>query len=266
MRTRGKQIAIGIAQMRESEDMACNLQEIGRFARRAREAGADILCFPECALTGYGPAYHQSPLDVEPDEVEAGLADVRRLARETRMAFVLGVQLPLEGGWSNSALLVRPDGRIAARYDKAHLYSLDVEFYRAGRALARVATAKRARIGMQICFDVRFPEPFRQLSLDGAQIIVVPSHIHGKRDMWKGPVIEAHVRSRAAENGRFVAFVNAAGAAQNVPSMIADPRGEIVARCRRRAGHLLVAKLDLSQVSNDFLSCRRRDLYGEVLP
>ena len=117
-------------------------------------------------------------------------------------------------------------------------------------------------MGLQACFDIRFPEPFRALALAGAQMIVVPSHVHGKSDMWKNPVFEAHVRSRAAENGRFVVFVNAAGPEQNVPSMIADPRGELVAKCHKAARHLLVARLAVHRVSDDFLRCRRTDLYG----
>ena len=259
---RKKRVAFAVAQMRESGRIAENLRQIEKFAAEARAVKADILCFPECALTGYGPVYHKSPLDVDAGEVESALAGVRRMAREMRMAIVLGAPLPLEGGWSNSALLLRPDGRIAARYDKAHLYGRDAEFYRAGRATAQAARTKRVCVGMQICFDLRFPEPFRQLSLAGAQVIVVPSHIHAKKDMWKGPVMASHVSSRAAENGRFVVFINAAGvSAQNVPSMIANPRGEIIARCRKGVGQLLVAKLDLRAVNDDFLSCRRTDMY-----
>jgi len=258
---RSKRITLAVAQMREGARIDENLRQIARIADKAQKAGADILCFPECALTGYGPVYHKSPLDLEPEEVEGAVTRVRRVARETRVAIIMGTQLPLEGGWSNSALLVRPDGRIGDRYDKAHLYGDDLEFYRAGRAAAQVSATKRTRLGMQICFDLRFPEPFRRLALAGAEVIIVPSHIHGKKAMWKKPVIEAHVSSRAAENGRFVVFINAAGPLQNVPSMIADPRGEIIARCRKAVGQLLIIRLDLSRVNDDFLACRRSEIY-----
>ena len=259
-----KSIIVAVAQMKQGDHLGHNLQGITEFAEMARDAKADLVCFPECALTGYGPEHHESSADFDPDAVEAGLSEVKELARRLGITFVLGAHLPLEGGYSNSALLIRSNGRIAARYDKTHLYGEDVAFYRAGRERPSVATAKGVRIGMQICFDVRFPEPFRYLAGQGAQIIFAPSHIHGKKSMWKGPVMTAHIGSRAAENGRFIVLANAAGATQNVPSMIADPRGDILSRCRRGAQQLLVAKLDLGKVSDDFLKSRRLDLYPSL--
>jgi len=253
-------LILGIAQMRESKHLGRNLREIAQFAETAATADVNLLCFPECALTGYGPAYHESSSGFDPDAVEAGMAEVRGIARALHMTIVIGTHLSLAGGWTNSALVVRSDGRIVSRYDKAHLYGLDVEFYRAGRERPAVVAVKGVRVGLQICFDIRFPEPFRLLSTEGAQVIFVPSHIHGPTEMWKGPVITSHVSSRAAENQRFVVFANAAGRHQNVPSMIADPRGEMIVRGRRGAQQLLVAELDLHQVSDDFLQSRRTDL------
>ena len=259
---RSKVLRVGVAQMPLTNHLGRNLREMAEFSAMARRARVDVLCFPECALTGYGPRHHESPSRFDTDAVEAALAEVRALAREMRMALVVGTHLPLEGGWSNSALLIATNGRVVMRYDKAHLYERDVEFYRAGRARPTTATVKGVRVGLQICFDLRFPEPFRSLALDDARVIFVPSFIHGKRGTWKRPVIESHVSSRAGENGRFVVFANAAGAEQKVPSMIADPRGRIAARCRLRARQLLSAGLDLSAVGDEMLASRRRDLYG----
>lgn len=259
---RSKLLRVGVAQMRLTNHLGRNLREMAYFAQMAREVGVEVLCFPECALTGYGPRHHDSSAQFDPDAVEAAVVEARGLAREMNVALVIGAHLPLEGGWSNSALLIASNGRVVTRYDKAHLYERDVEFYRAGRARPKVVTVKRARVGMQICFDVRFPEPFRALALEGAEIIFVPSFIHGKGGIWKRPIVEAHGGSRAAENGRFVVFANAAGAEQNVPSMIADPLGRIVAKCRRGARQLLSADLNLRNVRDELLACRRTDLYG----
>ena len=256
-----KTFTVGVAQMRETSHLGRNLFEISQFAEAAVGAEVDVLCFPECALTGYGPAHHESSADFDPDAVDAGVAEVRDLMRQLRMTAVMGTHLALNGGWTNSALLIRSDGRIVSRYDKAHLYGRDVEFYRAGREHPAAVTVKGVRLATQICFDIRFPEPFRSLSLEGAQVIFVPSHIHGRRDMWKGPVITSHVSSRAAENGRFLVFANAAGQTQNVPSMIADPRGQILWRCRKGPQQLLVAELDLRNVNDVFLAARRSDIY-----
>jgi len=256
-----KNINVAVAQAPQSGDLGENLRIIGRFVALARKAKAHLLLFPECALTGYGPRHHESSATFDPDAIAAGVEEVRELARANRMAILIGTALPLEGGWSNSLLMLKGAGR-PARYDKLHLYGRDAEFYRAGRALPEPARAGKARVGMQVCFDARFPDPFRRLALAGAELIAVAAYIHGKRDMWKGPVLAGHLRSRASENGRFVAFANVAGPEQNLPSMILNPRGEVIAACRLGAAELLHATINLSAVSDEMLRCRRTDLYG----
>lgn len=257
-----KPFVVAIAQAVQTSDLGVNFRAITGFIERAAQAEVDLVAFPECALTGYGPAHHASAAGWDPDAVEAAVEELRALAREARTGVLLGAHLPVEGGWTNSALLIGPTGRLLARYDKAHLYARDGEFYRPGRARPTIARLGGARLGMQICFDIRFPEPFRMLALGGAQLILAPSHIHGAADMWKGPVIEGHVRSRAAENGCFLAFINAAGEHQNVPSMVADPDGRLIAVADRAESQLLLARLDPRQANDRFLRVRRTDLYG----
>ena len=259
MKTKPDRLVVAIAQIPQRSDVAYNLRQIEWAMGEAR---ADVVVFPECALTGYGPVHYESAADFDAAAAVEALKAVRRLAKRTATAVVMGTHLPLDGGWANSLLLIGPSGRTAARYDKAHLYGGDPHYYQPGHALPPVARAKGARLGLQICFDIRFPEPFRRLAEAGAEALIVPSHIHGEGAMWKDPVITGHVASRAAENGRFVIFANAAGATQNVPSMVANPRGEIVARARRGARRILTAELNLVEVNDAFLACRRTDLYA----
>ncbi len=258
-------VRLALAQMAESPDLGRNLRRMTALAEEAAGGGARLVLFPECALTGYGPACHRDPADFDAEAVAAAVAALRDVSRAAGVALVAGAHLPAPGGWTNSALLISPR-RAPARYDKTHLYGQDSRYYRAGSRPSEPLRAAGLCLGMQICFDLRFPEPFRRLALQGVQAVAVPAHIAGRADMWKGPVIEAHVRSRAAENGRFVLFINAAGPDQNAPSMIADPRGCLLAACRPRREELLLAELDLDQVSDAFIACRRPDLYADERP
>jgi len=253
---------VAIAQIPQSGDMAVNLAEIRWATEQARAARAELVCFPECALTGYGPIFHPSSCSFEARALRRALTDARRMARAAGVAMILGTHLPSNGGWKNSVLAIRRSGRTLGRYDKAHLYGRDAEYYLAGTAPAKVIRLGALRIGMQICFDLRFPEPFRALALRGAEVVIVPAVVHGEGESWKAPVIEAHVRSRAAENGRFVIFVNAAGRWQNAPSCVADPRGELIARIRRGARRVVTLSIDPLRVRDDFLRCRRTELYA----
>jgi predicted amidohydrolase len=255
-------LKLAMAQMGESADLGRNLRRIGEMAREAASKGARLAVFPECALTGYGPACHRSAAEFDAEAVAAAVEELRGVAREARLTLVAGAHLPGEGGWTNSILLFTPGGRAPARYDKVHLYGRDAEFYRAGRKRPDVVRTPAGRLGMQNCFDIRFPELYRGLALRGAELLLTPAHIHGRADMWKGPVIEGHMRSRAAENGRFVVFVNTAGAAQNVPSMTADPRGCLAGACRPRREEVALVEIDLGLVNDAFLRCRREELYG----
>ena len=257
-----QRITVAIAQIEQSKNLAENLAATQEAVVQAHKAHAKIILFPECALTGYGPAFHSSTKTfASAGAIENALKEIRAIARKKKITIVIGSHLPLGDGWTNSAALINPSGRMTGRYDKAHLYGRDIEYYRAGRARPVPASAQGAKVGLQICFDIRFPEPFRALALAGAQIIVVPSYIHGAKNMWKGPVITAHVASRAAENSRFLLFANASGRTQNVPSLIVNPRGDIIARARRGTRQLLTARLDLTEVNDHFLNSRRRDLY-----
>jgi len=252
-------LRVAVGQMRSTEDLRANYQIIQDLLAISRQRKAKLLILPECALTGYGPAVYDGPHRFDERGFKQVLDDVRQAAAEARIAVVAGTAVKQAKGWMDAAVLVGTNGKICGRYDKAHLYGEDTRYYLPG-GRAKVHRILETRLGMQICFDLRFPEPFRDLALRCAQVIAVPANICGTDGMWKGPVIEAHVRSRAAENGRYVVFANAAGPDQNVASMVADPRGEILARTSLDRAEVLTVDLDLARVDNGLLRARRVDL------
>jgi len=254
-------LTLALAQMLYDSDINKNLQSIKAMIEAAESRDADILCFPECALSGYGPAHYTSSDEFDSGEIENALHEVRDYAQKHELNLVLGTNLSKGGSWYNAAMLISASGRLRGAYLKTHLTPPDTKFYTPGDEAKNFRFAG-ATVAVQICLDLRFPELFRILALEGAQVLFVPTHACGPRTRWKLPVIEAHLRSRAAENGLFLALVNAAGPYMNCTSMVVDPDGIVVAESNLETEELLVAEINLTQPRRmpDFLRIRRDDL------
>lgn len=177
----------------------------------------------------------------------------------------------------NTGVLIDPAGRIAATYRKTHLFDVDIPgavAYREsdvivpGEHLA-VASVGDVRLGMSICFDLRFPELYRALAGAGAQVFAVPAAFNVSTGRAHWGVL---VRSRAIENHAFVVAAaqvgtTAEGIATYGHSMIVDPWGEVLAESKRHGPDVLVATLEIDQVARRrsqiaVIDFRRPDLYG----
>lgn len=252
-------LRVALGQLRVGDNVAEDVEKIAAFLRRGRELGVAVVLFPEGAVGGYFGVNFHDPADLDGDAVEQGLLEVRRVARETGVAAAVGASRRTEGRLVNSLLLISGRGEVLAEYVKTQLTSSDRECYAPGGSFP-VAELEGVPVGLQICYDQRFPEPWRVLALRGAQVVLHCSNACVPSDTWKIPVVEAHIRSRAAENGFFVVSVNRGGPFQNWGSVIYDPQGLEVARANYDREELVPADLDLSRVSTTFLQERRSDL------
>jgi predicted amidohydrolase len=237
-----------------------NLDALAALAREAARQGAHYALSPEVSIVfaenREGLRSVAGPWDANP-----AIARCAAIARETGMFLHLGslaVALP-DGRFANRSVLFRPDGSIAATYDKIHLFDATlpgVQAYRESETYAGgdrivLAEAAGARLGLTICYDVRFPALHRALAEAGAQIIAVPA-------AFTVPTGEAHwevlLRARAIETGCFVVAAAQAGQHQNGRatwghSMIVDPWGKILGQLGREGEGVLVADLDLKAVA-----------------
>lgn len=253
-----------LVQMRSGRDMARNAVDAEGLIRAAAGQGAGFISTPE--MTNI----------IEPDRtrLRAVVADeaedpfVRRfrdLARELSVWLHLGsLALKGRGGKvANRSLLIGPDGDIAARYDKIHLFDVDLptgERIRESEAIvagdqAVVAQTPLAPIGLTICYDVRFPALYRALAQAGALILTVPS-------AFTVPTGEAHwhalLQARAIETGSFVLAAAQGGEHESGRktfghSLAVSPWGQVIAEAGIEPG-VLVLDLDPS----DALAARRR--------
>ncbi len=251
-------IKVACVQMRSGTDVAENIASASALIRQAAGQGAQLIATPEMTTLldrKPGAAWEKSTTE----EADPGLAAFRKLAGELGVTILIGsiAIRATDGKCANRSLLIGPDGQVIARYDKIHMFDVQLnagniyresDSYVAGGS-AILAEAAGVPLGMTVCYDIRFPELYRQLAVAGARIIAVPAaftRITG----------EAHwhilLRSRAIETGCFVVAPAQGGRHQDGRetfghSLIIDPWGKILAEGGVDPG-VFMATLDLSLV------------------
>ncbi|KQT52775.1 MULTISPECIES: nitrilase-related carbon-nitrogen hydrolase [unclassified Aureimonas] len=173
----------------------------------AASDGADVIVFPELALTGYGAG------DMIGSDARTGtgaaLAELKRLADEHRITIVTGLAVLGAGGVLNAAVAAQP-GAEPIVYAKRHLYGdYEKALFVPGRAPSPIFEVAGMKAGMLVCFDVEFPERVRELALAGAEIVFVPTAL--PRSESARFVAEHVVPVRAFENQIFVVYVDHCG-------------------------------------------------------
>ena len=254
-----------LVQLNSSDDPAANLPETERLIREAAAAGADLVLTPEVTNIVSASRTRQNEVLAD-EEADQTLARLRLVAEETQIWLSLG-SLALtsddpEGRFVNRQFLIGPDGAIAARYDKIHMFDVDLggtESYRESKGYrpgekAVLATTPLGRIGLTTCYDMRFPKLYRALAEAGAEILTVPSAftVPTGRAHW-----EVLLRARAIETGCFVLaaaqwghHAASRGRARETygHSLAVDPWGAVIADAGEGVGVTMV-ELDLAEVS-----------------
>jgi predicted amidohydrolase len=251
-------IKVACVQMRTGTEVDANIAEASALIREAAAGGAELIATPEMTTLldrKPGAAWNKSTSE----DADPGLAAFRALAKELGVTLLIGSLAirAAEGKCANRSFLIGPEGEILARYDKIHMFDVQLNagnVYRESDSYAPGADAVVAQLpagllGLTVCYDVRFPDLFRQLALAGAQVIAVPAaftRITG----------EAHwhtlLRARAIETGCYVIAPAQGGKHQDGRetyghSLIIDPWGEILAEAGIEPG-VISAILDLSKV------------------
>lgn len=255
----------GLVQLNVGDDPVANLPGTVDLVRRAAAGGAGFVLTPECTNALSGNRTHQRAVLRHEDE-DATLAALRDEAARAGIWLLIGslgvLTHDADGRFANRSFLIAPTGQIAARYDKIHMFDVNVSEteiyresagYRPGSA-AVLADAGFARIGMTVCYDLRFAHLYRALAQAGAQILTVPAafnHITGAAH-W-----EVLLRARAIETGCFVlapaqtgfhAETHGKGRRTFGHSLAIAPWGEVLADAGTEPGITLV-DLDLTEVT-----------------
>jgi predicted amidohydrolase len=265
-RTRKRLLRIGLAQMpvRRSEPEEC-IRRAESLLEQAAEQGADLAALPE---------YFAGSPRVFTEPVPGPLTErFSKLARRLRLHVVLGSIGEKAGGRIyNTSCLLDDRGRLVGRYRKRFLWWTERPGTTPGHD-APVFRTRLGRIGLALCWDLGFPEHFRDLALAGAEVVVCPAHWQaGDRFGRLSPgdlprvreferaedfFVNACVGARAAENGMAVAFVNSVGRSKSASgsdrvigqSQVAVPFAGVIARAGSRST-VLMADVDLDLVAD----------------
>lgn len=248
---------VAVVQVTATDDRAANLRIACELVRRAADQGAELVCLPEM----------WSFIGSDPDKVAgAETLEGPSMSAMQALASTLGVWL-LPGSFAeisevpgrvyNTSVVYDPEGEVRGVYRKIHLFDVDVpggavfkesDTGVAGRE-AVVVDTDAGRLGMSICYDLRFPALYQALRAGGAEVVVVPAAFtaHTGKDHW-----EVLLRARAIEQQVWVVAANQGGRHNSKweshgHSMIIDPWGLVVARASDGPG-LALAEVDLSRV------------------
>jgi predicted amidohydrolase len=271
-------VKIAAVQMQtELMEPEANLASVISRLHEAALMGAKVAVFPECTLTGYSLTAEEA-LDVAESIPGPRLTKLTAACQAEDVLAVVGtLEADEEGRIFNSAMLVGPEG-LLGRYRKTHLPFLGVDRYlAAGGAIPGPFTSPVGKLGLLICYDLRFPEPIRALALSGAQAVLLPTAWPASATLYP----EFMAQSRSAENSLFLVAANRCGEERGTRylgrSIISGPNGEVLAEAGPTDDEILCADLDLTrsdakrrvfvpgEYELDLFGDRRPELYGALV-
>ena len=297
-----RKLGLAVAQMGPVHLADTREQVVKRLVEMMREAkgrGAEFVVFPELALTTFFPRYWISDEEANEKYFEATMPNARVQplfdeARKLGVGFYLGyAELTPEGRRFNTAIMVDQSGTIIGKYRKIHLpghsdhkpdapfQHLEKKFFEVGDLGFRVFETMNTKIGMALCNDRRWPETYRVMALQSAEIVVLGYNTPSWNIHWNEPMhlrTSTHLISlqgNAYANAMWVAAAAKCGSEDGHhmigSSVIVAPTGEIVARAISEEDEVIVASADLTWCENfrnhvfNFAKHRRPEHYGLIV-
>jgi predicted amidohydrolase len=252
-------LVVACVQTNSARDIAANLETVPPLVRAAKDAGAELVLLPEnvSMLEPDTALWREKALA---EEGHPALNAFRALARDEDLWLLIG-SLAIrvgDGKVANRSILLDNQGRIVARYDKIHLFDVDLdggESYRESESIAPgdravIADTPWGRLGMSVCYDLRFPHLYRSLAKAGADFLSIPAAFTRTTGRAHWHVLQ---RARAIETGCYVfapaqCGVHAMGRETFGHALIVDPWGVVLADAGEDVGFIM-AEIDPAAVA-----------------
>lgn len=238
---------IALYQFGVSGNVKENMSTIKEAIKKAVSEKADLIVFPECALTGYPPRDIPFSKVCDFNLVSNALEDLKELADKNGINIIVG-SIVNDGNIYNRACFISPN-KVIEFYDKRALYGWDEENFTKGKkdGIFEIAGLK---IGLRICFEVRFPEYFRELYKAGCDLdIVLFNDVSDTDDIDRYNLIKSHLITRAVENVTPVLSVNTITPFETAPTCYIDASGKVLFECNRNKEEMLVFEFEKKELN-----------------
>ena len=234
-----------------------NYLKIKEGIEKASEAGARLLLFPECAVTGYPPHCIKSASEVDFDLAEQVCHRIQLMSEKYQMYIVAGTITKERAQYYNSAILFCPDGK-QMEYCKRALWGWDKDNFTPGQSIG-TAKIDSIKIGIRICFEIRFPEYFRELYREHTDLILALFYDDSaKEDLERYRLIKGHIQTRAVENVCYILSCNTCSPFQTAPTGLFSRSGKALAEMERGKEGLLA--FDLTDSPLNFGETGRKEI------
>lgn len=239
---------IGAYQFAVSGNINDNYNEIEKAIYLAKQKDVQLLIFPECSLTGYPPRDILSSSSVDFNLVHLMCDRLQSIADKNDISFIVGTIFK-ENEIYNRALLFQPNKQIEF-YDKRALWGWDNDNFTKGDSDG-IFEIDGVVFGIRICFEIRFPEFFRELYKRDTDVNVILFYdVSDTDDRERYNMIRGHLQTRAVENVTTTISVNATSPFQTAPTMVFEKSGQCMEECVRNKSELLI--YDFEKTMNDF--------------
>ncbi|XFA98674.1 carbon-nitrogen hydrolase family protein [Candidatus Izemoplasma sp. B36] len=230
---------IGIYQFANTGQIQKNLQIMTKACKKAYKEGCRLIVFPECALTGYPPIEVNNIKNIDFEYLEEAERKLCELAKEGNIYLMFGTIRKQSNQYYNSIKCVNPSGKVQDFYDKKAIWGYDLNHFTKGTT-NNIFKVDNIRVGIAICFEIRFPEFYRSF-VDKADLMVTFfSDVSEKDSIGRYQLIESHIITRAVENVLPHIAINSSTKYQTAPTGVYDIYGRNIVQATRNKNQLII--------------------------